>query len=1461
MPRLLGIRFESVGHRDARLDGLVLALHADGAPADSVVWLRNGGGKSSILNLIFSVLRPNLREFLGSEADAKARRLEDYVAAEDTATVCLAWELDGDGKSRPILFTVGVYYWSGSENTTLVRRWFALRVDPTRRPDITLESLPLLDETGGTRRPLRHAALRDRLFELHSPPDITFTSVTSQVEWEELLESYGLDPHVFSYQLRMNRSEGAADQLFRHRSAEQLVDFLIEILLSPEEAEAVRETLREYASQIARRPHLERELAACGAAAGALGPLAEIATELRDARADIGGRASSLRAVLERVKAVHASKVEEAGEIKNALERLAERSRHAAQQRNAAHVNAGVYEAEAATLERREAEDQLRAATSDRDRTRDALHALRAAEALVDVRRIEAVLGVKRGELARRLDQSRPVLDELRAVAGALAGLLRADRERITARATLADLAVSRAEGERDACALKRDAALGTHAELRERVATLERSVDVTMSKWEALEKRGDLLAGERPRAALARLRSVMELEVAAEKVARAQAATLNASAKDARKKVLTLRGEASASRAHEASLGRELDAAEKLRLSLTGDEALRAILGDDEPDVVRLGAEIAVRVRNALTRLREQLLRLAVEAREDTRALDWLERHGLLPATIDAEVVRDELRNNNIQAHTGNMYLAENRRGEAAAARAAAQPALAGGVVVDAADEARAREYLLSAKIRVNTPLAVGTTASLLDAPADGAFAVLPPTAFWDRDAARAEYMRRDADRAQKKDRRISFERQESATETVLRKLESFVGTHTEAWYARVREERAGHTATEGRATADADELERRAEQMTAEAAAQYDEADRRAAQQKLVNASASRVEAFVEDGEALDRVRADLEETRRARDQASESERTHAEQLRKLIDVVKERESDARDLSAQGSVLEEEIDTVSAWIEPEGQLPSTETRPIEELRARFKHLHRDYESRTARESLQGEISTLEGERDVARGRLTKARGRLPEQDVARALDDAESGVGLVEATRRADDAAEKAGQRVGAMTAESKSAALRADAAQSAVQNMLDRGRSTAVLEARTRARDLDVATLRSMAERERELGTRASTEETDCETQRREAQGRSEVIAAAMERLTAHDKLIGSEREHFAEIEAAVLAFDRTPVPIAGLETDAELDAAVESAVREVRASSKRIRALVARVGEIMRRLADDASADAAASLPQMLRDRLRESDLETAVRRAADLLADVEVRRGAVEEQLGQLDQHRRLIAQGLGRATDKAIDLLKRLERSSVFPSHIKIWGDQPFLKVRLSVPEPAAEKDAAIFAVIDRAAAAAQVPAALQLVQACVRELTRPSGIAMQMLKPEVHRRLEWVPIEDINKFSGGERITAAILLYATVAQLRAKQRGKIKAPTSVLLLDNPVGACSHPEFLELQREMARASGVQLIYTTGVDDLEALARLPNVVRLRNARRDTRARRRVTLDGPAMEAVHVAWTKG
>lgn len=67
--KLSALRFRSVGERSARFTDLTLDLTAPGEegsePQDSVIWLRNGGGKSSILSLLYAMMLPHANDFMG----------------------------------------------------------------------------------------------------------------------------------------------------------------------------------------------------------------------------------------------------------------------------------------------------------------------------------------------------------------------------------------------------------------------------------------------------------------------------------------------------------------------------------------------------------------------------------------------------------------------------------------------------------------------------------------------------------------------------------------------------------------------------------------------------------------------------------------------------------------------------------------------------------------------------------------------------------------------------------------------------------------------------------------------------------------------------------------------------------------------------------------------------------------------------------------------------------------------------------------------------------------------------------------------------------------------------------------------------------------------------------------------------------------------------------------------------
>jgi hypothetical protein len=65
MFRLCRLYLDSVGVTDNRFSDLTVEMtDASGCPADSIVWLRNGAGKTTMLSLLLALIRPARRDFL-----------------------------------------------------------------------------------------------------------------------------------------------------------------------------------------------------------------------------------------------------------------------------------------------------------------------------------------------------------------------------------------------------------------------------------------------------------------------------------------------------------------------------------------------------------------------------------------------------------------------------------------------------------------------------------------------------------------------------------------------------------------------------------------------------------------------------------------------------------------------------------------------------------------------------------------------------------------------------------------------------------------------------------------------------------------------------------------------------------------------------------------------------------------------------------------------------------------------------------------------------------------------------------------------------------------------------------------------------------------------------------------------------------------------------------------------------
>ena len=149
------------------------------------------------------------------------------------------------------------------------------------------------------------------------------------------------------------------------------------------------------------------------------------------------------------------------------------------------------------------------------------------------------------------------------------------------------------------------------------------------------------------------------------------------------------VREELARARMHAENLSEQLQRAQTWRRALAASELLCEVQELDEavPEEPRL----PTRLDAAAAAEQHRLLELAVDGAEDERALEGLERRGLLPPPRDVERTLAALAAEGVTGHYGHASLSRNATGEAAAERLALDPSRYSGVLVlDAVDLGR---------------------------------------------------------------------------------------------------------------------------------------------------------------------------------------------------------------------------------------------------------------------------------------------------------------------------------------------------------------------------------------------------------------------------------------------------------------------------------------------------------------------------------------------------------------------------------------------------------------------------------------------------------------------------------------------------------------------------------------------------------------------------------------------------
>ncbi|MFH8842565.1 hypothetical protein [Streptomyces sp. NPDC017868] len=1498
MYELSRVRLYSIGPAGARYADTVLDLRGVGAPVPhpapaqaeffeeepvgpprrpapaGVLFLENGGGKSVLLKLIFSVMLPGHRNTLGGASSGVLRK---FLLADDCGHVALEWQHTLTGE----LVVVGkASEWRGRQVSNDPRKfaeaWYSFRPGP----GLSLDNLPVAEATsvrppvegasGATGRRRTMKGFRDALTEAGKAyPHLEVVWEEIHDRWNEHLGDLGLDPELFRYQREMNADEGEAAGLFAVKKDSDFTDLLLRAVTDTRDTDGLADLVGGFGNKLGRRAELTAERDFTAGSVDLLGRIVEAAETRAHAREVHAGaerrtrtlaRRLSARAAEERGRAAElAQQVTSAGHAVAEAETARGRSSLIAAELAYRHASLALTAAEkGAAAQRRELTD-----------ARTLHSAWQAAEAVLRHR----AAGDRSARVAAAIREAeRDAAPALAARAEAAADLVRAlaaaaeEGERHAAeeeeRSTALQDASETAHRDATAAATEAQRARSEAGHLRQRLAEVEQeTAEAVRAGW-----LDDTAPDADPARAALAASDAEKTTVAAWDTAREAARTAAERAREAAG--AEARAELAAARAADAAeaAGNAYDAERRAAESLASEERLAELLslpssgsplpgqraatpsdGDADPEdgtapqgpltvteFDRYADELRGLLDQAVASAESRLFELRTAAADDSRILGALGDGGLLPPGPDVLATVEYLGEHGIPALPGWRYLAQSVDPVDHARVLAARPELVDGVVItDPISYGRAREVLGTAALLPRSAVAVGTAAALLapvpaqDTAEDGGVFLVPPNpAMHDEHAADEERHALRA-RAAARDEEIRTLAGRLAGD---RALASRIGAwRADCPFGMLAELASVATTARETAEAAAATLEEartartEADEAAAEAAHLRDERQEAAQRARRVADALAGLAFRLRERSAwqakLRELADDAAESEARAQTCLERARAADEDRRAAQRAADDAHRTARALRAERAEIAGAPDTL-----PEAD-PAAPRAALPTLREAYRAASQVYEKVGVGADLRAEQARAESDESAALAELDRLTNKVRTR--------AEQ---LLESTDGADGPSRQA-------------AAARAEAL---VQ----------MLETRASEASEKLGRLRGEAERlapeDGEAHTELPEELVPADAERAQAllrtataelASRTDALEAAR---AAHAGLL---RDHRAAEDAAG-GFDETAAllrdllrdhtdeereetePYAGTLEEARTTAA--EARRALRGCTAELSAADAAVREASDILVRHANSTRYEQVRTPARQQIRELPASALPEHAAKWAEAFAPRLRVLTDELAQLERNRDSIVDRLRGLVESSLATLRSAQRLSRLPEGLGEWSGQEFLRIRFEEPDQATLAER-LGEVVDEATRAAVKKNSdlrrdgMSLLLRGVQAALEPKGVSVEILKPDAVLRAERVPVGQMGDvFSGGQLLTAAIALYCTMAALRSNDRGRDKhRHAGTLFLDNPIGRANATYLLELQRAVSDALGVQLLYTTGLFDTTALAEFPLVIRLRN----------------------------
>jgi hypothetical protein len=1433
------------GFPESRLEGLDINWADPLEPTGhAALWADNGAGKTTITALRFALYLPHSRDFIRGNSD---RSLAKLVYSGNVCHVVEQATRVVEGEMQRIVVGM-VADWSDGgtqdlDNPSKLGRvfygWVANPLGPT------IDDLPFRTSIGRwTTRTQFVDALRALLpnggaLPPHPPSD-------HQGHWRRWLIAAGVDLEQVRFQTAMNASEGGVDRVMQFADSDAFARWLIGATTPTSTVEQIANSIEALRTNAAARPRWSDELALWERIIDPLLHLAiaheeaatnrrAVATAEADAAvlvADADTTVAGLSAEKDAAAKLHAHHEQRRRDAAAMLRRA--QAHRLRMQLRGAKLRADA--AEAAAVERRGARDE-----ADRNL---------AAWRLVDLILEADATASQLAGLTERLDAAEKETATLRADEGRhrhdLARLLTDHRDTAARQVSTAKQQLAAAKTARDTLDTELQDVLEVNATAVEQARQARAQITESEQTMADGVAAGLIVEGADPAARDATL---------AEQVASARRARTGAEAAvesigeriGAEQKALSAAQQRAANaRGEAAEVERQLRDVTRRVHGLTRDQRLLDVVGDAFADLwigrTALTDTLQQRVASADADVADE--RAAVAAAK--RTVEAVGADGLLPASQVAEEVARRCQDADVPAWPGWRWLADTMTPSAAAVFAAARPEIASGVVVahpDLIERALDAVGAVDIDVAVWIGAVVDTEAAAAARDAndgDGgtrAHVLLPHAGIYDRDAA---------------SRLVSAA--EEALKAATRRLHAAASRGTDArdmlaalsrlWTdlpddprdeltERIRAARGRQSAAESEAQAAIGRLGQLERQHAAR------KRDRDAAQQVIDDATETRrlLGPVIAAAHARQRAREQLpgllgtvRDARRRVDDLRRRKPELADNLAAAEDLVRQhtrrREDDAERLRVAG---------LSATVD--GPLPTEDEGTIRARLASVKEALAnaavDPELHEQVQRTRQHLSNLNARLDADADRRRRAE-RLAAGDGARHPVALAESVGI--ATQQEAQAREEyARARAVADRAQEEYERLFEDRSSDRsfpdVDEVPAAGLVASVDDAERFAEQLDALTSQLFAMQRSE--ERLVKEADDAA---RAAEQSATLVNASVNplRYLADGTVAGRRAVDVEEL----------------IERIADVARSVREAAQALTASEgirqQAAMAVRAHANGPQARKVEEAEDPRVVDLIMRLR-----ADPELPAE-AERLAGHLEQRTVSLRDDLERHDHDVRTCATMLHVQAATAIERLRAYQNQSRLPDGLGDWSQRRFVVIE---HERIPDDESVAIDRVSRVVHALLTPGvgrsdAASLMFAAARALV-DAPFRVRLLKPHTDLSLDRVDVTELKNFSGGQRVTAGVLLYATMTRVRATGDA-----TSIgwLWLDNPFGQASADQFVRTMRRAADQLGLQLLFTAAPKDKGALSMFDRIIMLARRSRPSSGEKVVVVDDGSHEVV-------